>query len=83
MNLKTSFDTIGMPALKPGLITILNITRTPTMKPTAEHMQAYGILLTLSLSECVRHHLTIGKRVSHQGFSHFFFFTFILFFYIS
>ena len=53
------------------------------MKPTAGHMQAYGILLTLSLSEHVRHHPTLGNRVSHLGFSHFFFFNFILFFYIS
>ena len=50
------------------------------MKPTAGHMQAYGILLTLSLSERVRHHPTLGKRVSHLGFSQFFLFHFYLIF---
>ena len=54
------------------------------MKPTAGHMQAYGILLTLSLSERVHHHpmhSMLGKRVfPSRVYPNFFFFTFILFF---
>ena len=81
MNPKSNFDTIGMQALRIGPITTQNTTRISIMKPIAQHMLEYGIHLIPFPDDSVSFlHLTIGNRVSPQGFSLIFLFHFYLIF---
>ncbi len=69
--LKTSFATNGMLEPRTELATTPNTTQTPSMKPTAALMQAYGIGWALDTHLLVRQ-LALG--FSSHRFSHFFLF---------